>query len=382
MEMDKSFWGLTVEPGKEYTQSVGYPIHISTAALDASSPDRATLNVVVDGEQYVLCSLHPKTCLQHNIGARMAAGQAISFSIAGTSRSTIHLTGFFDHRASFLQSMHNMQSGLLDSDEGSSESESDDGGDSKADAAIAAVLGKRQNPFATTQDAKKSKQALPAPAPHVKQQDTAKGSPAKKAASAPAAPAPDTKQPALTKKQKRLAQKAAQETQQGSQQAAQGSQKPAQAAAKEVLAKTSAPVKKAEPAKKTEPSKKTEPAKKAEPAKKGPHKLAGGTVIEDIVIGTGPVAKAGRMVSVHYIGRLAQNNKVFDANTRGKRPFRFKLGLNEVIKGWDAGVAGMQVGGKRILRIPPAQGYGKRGAPPDIPGNAALNFEVELVEIK
>lgn len=83
---------------------------------------------------------------------------------------------------------------------------------------------------------------------------------------------------------------------------------------------------------------------------------------------------------MRYVGRL-QNGKQFDANTKGK-PFAFKLGKGEVIGGWDEGLKGMQVGGERRLTIPPKMGYGARGAPPDIPGNSTLVFDVKLVEIK
>eukprot|EP00658_Telonema_sp_P-2_P042387 TRINITY_DN3041_c0_g1_i1.p2 TRINITY_DN3041_c0_g1~~TRINITY_DN3041_c0_g1_i1.p2 ORF type:complete len:116 (-),score=54.83 TRINITY_DN3041_c0_g1_i1:192-494(-) len=81
-------------------------------------------------------------------------------------------------------------------------------------------------------------------------------------------------------------------------------------------------------------------------------------------------------VKVHYVGKLASSGKVFDRTN--KTPFAFKLGAGEVIKGWDLGVKGMKVGEKRILQIPAALGYGKRGAAPDIPPGAALTFEVRL----
>jgi FK506-binding nuclear protein len=108
--------------------------------------------------------------------------------------------------------------------------------------------------------------------------------------------------------------------------------------------------------------------------------LPSGVIIEDVKIGSGPQAKAGNRLGMRYVGRL-QNGKQFDANTKGK-PFTFKLGKGEVIGGWDQGLRGMQVGGERRLVIPPKQAYGARGAPPDIPGNATLVFDVKLVEIK
>ncbi len=104
-------------------------------------------------------------------------------------------------------------------------------------------------------------------------------------------------------------------------------------------------------------------------------------VIEDIRPGTGAVATAGQTVSVHYVGTLTDGNKFDSSRDRGK-PFEFKLGAGQVIKGWDQGVAGMQVGGRRKLTIPPHLGYGARGAGGVIPPNATLVFEVELLGLR
>lgn len=103
--------------------------------------------------------------------------------------------------------------------------------------------------------------------------------------------------------------------------------------------------------------------------------------VVDIVVGTGAEAVAGRTVSVHYVGTLTDGTKFDSSRDRGT-PFSFLLGSGQVIKGWDQGVAGMKVGGKRSLVIPPELGYGAAGAPGAIPGNATLNFEVELLEVE
>jgi len=103
--------------------------------------------------------------------------------------------------------------------------------------------------------------------------------------------------------------------------------------------------------------------------------------IDDIKIGEGAEAKPGNRVQVHYTGRLLSNGKQFDSSI-GKKPFSFTLGKGEVIPGWDEGVVGMKVGGKRVLRIPARLAYGRRGMPPEIPGNADLIFDVELLSVQ
>jgi FKBP-type peptidyl-prolyl cis-trans isomerase len=105
-----------------------------------------------------------------------------------------------------------------------------------------------------------------------------------------------------------------------------------------------------------------------------------GLKIEDVKVGTGAEAKAGDTVEVHYVGKL-KNGKKFDSSRDSGKPLPFKLGAREVIKGWDEGVAGMKVGGKRQLVIPSDLAYGARGSPPDIPPDAELVFEVELLKI-
>jgi len=105
-----------------------------------------------------------------------------------------------------------------------------------------------------------------------------------------------------------------------------------------------------------------------------------GLRITDLVEGEGTEARAGQNVVVNYRGTL-ENGREFDSSY-GRGPFRFPLGGGRVIKGWDEGVAGMKVGGKRKLVIPPDLGYGQRGAGSAIPPNATLIFEVELLEVE
>ena len=103
--------------------------------------------------------------------------------------------------------------------------------------------------------------------------------------------------------------------------------------------------------------------------------------IEDQKVGSGTEAVAGKEVSVHYTGWLTDGKK-FDSSVDRGQPFSFPLGAGRVIPGWDKGVAGMKVGGKRKLTIPPNLAYGERGAGGVIPPNATLVFEVELLGVK
>jgi FKBP-type peptidyl-prolyl cis-trans isomerase len=126
----------------------------------------------------------------------------------------------------------------------------------------------------------------------------------------------------------------------------------------------------------------------AKPAAAGPTKVTGeptktasGLEYWDIKVGTGAVAQSGHQVKVDYTGWLT-NGKKFDSSVGTGKPFDFMLGASQVIKGWDEGVVGMKVGGKRQLRIPPDLAYGSKGYPGAIPPDSTLIFDVQLVDAK
>jgi FKBP-type peptidyl-prolyl cis-trans isomerase len=109
--------------------------------------------------------------------------------------------------------------------------------------------------------------------------------------------------------------------------------------------------------------------------------LAGGLKVIDVKVGSGPMAESGSKVAVHYTGWLTDGTK-FDSSVDRGEPIAFQLGTGSVIRGWDEGLKGMRVGGKRKLTIPSAMAYGARGYPPVIPPDATLVFDVELMDVK
>lgn len=121
-------------------------------------------------------------------------------------------------------------------------------------------------------------------------------------------------------------------------------------------------------------------AKKVKPKAPRVVTTKSGLKYQDLRVGKGAVARAGKMVSVHYRGRLT-NGKIFDESYKRRQPFDFQLGAGMVIKGWDEGVAGMRVGGKRKLIIPAKLAYGNRAMGDVIPANSTLIFEVELLKV-
>lgn len=101
----------------------------------------------------------------------------------------------------------------------------------------------------------------------------------------------------------------------------------------------------------------------------------------DLVVGGGAEAREGNDVRVHYTGTFPDGRE-FDSSRNGGQPYPFRLGAGQVIRGWDEGIKGMKVGGRRKLTIPPSLAYGERGYPPVIPPNATLLFDVELVDVR
>ncbi|KAJ2850901.1 peptidylprolyl isomerase fpr3 [Coemansia brasiliensis] len=341
--MFRGFWGLKIEPGKTYSQTVDASFRLSNAALGLKLKGNKRTSVVltIDGMNFVLCSLTPGSIEQQSLDICLTEGEDITFETVGDNE--VFLTGNFlapeddededsDDEVDLSslspeQIQELIDQGLIDPEslleDDDSEDEDYDSEDAIEDDRIKEITEEDESDLEEKEEEEKEEEVKPDPVAELKIKKQAKKAEKRKAAEEAAAAA-----------------------------------KEAEAAA----------------AKK---------AKKEQHKEKGEKKtlnLQGGVVAEVKKEGTGNGVKKGARVGMHYIGKLT-NGKVFDQNTKGK-PLWFRLGAGEVIKGWDVGVAGMKKGGERRLTIPAAMAYGKRGAPPDIPPNATLVFDVRLVDFK
>ena len=376
-----AFWGLVLEPKKKYSQTtVEQPFHVTMAALDLQNcdPNEDGSSVVLrrGDSDFILCSLSKKRGI-YNVPLNLdfELGGEINFHILGSS--TIHLTGCI---------IEDEMEGLDESDDSMEEEEVDEKPSNdlfKKTKKLLEESTKRKPDASPSNQAKKAKVEVAADedededdsdfdmeddsdlGEEEEEEDSDDGEEDEEGDdSTPVPKKPQQAQAQLSgKKQKQAEKQAANLNNSVSKNAQQG--------------------------KKDNKENKNEKAKVqnnqqnkpngSQSQSNGPSKrmCEGGVMVEDVQTGSGPTAKRGKMVAVYYVGRLKNNNKQFDASTSGQG-FKFRLGTGEVIKGWDTGIVGMKVGGKRRLTIPPKVAYGSKGAPPQIPPNSTLVFDVEL----
>ncbi|XP_050350271.1 46 kDa FK506-binding nuclear protein [Nymphalis io] len=397
------FWGLIMEPNKRYSQIVEKPFHISQAAMDISTGDNdpCQVMIVVDGKNFLVCTLQKGKTIQVPLDLYFKSGDAVSFLTNG--KCNVHLTGYLDPEFE---------------EEATEDEEEEEDEEVPAPARNKRKL-ENSNEGATSKKAKKhEKKAAAAAADSSDEEgedqlqkfldgediDTDDNDESFKVNTSAEATESDDESDEdedeeeddddndndngdnssekadttldtskddstvdmskLSKSQKRRLKKKLQK------------QKEPQVNGVEKAKKK--PAEKPQKAEKKKPEAKKDAQ---EGDKKEKKSLSGGVFIEDLKVGNGAVAKPGKVVMVYYEGRLKQNNKMFDNCQKGPG-FKFKLGAKEVISGWDVGVAGMKVGGKRKIVCPPAMAYGAKGSPPVIPPNSSLVFEVELKNVK
>ncbi|KUF77111.1 FK506-binding protein 4 [Phytophthora nicotianae] len=322
------FFGHVVRPGhplKWPNEVEDFCMQLNSAALGAdATKGRSTLSVVAKTSKIALCTLTPEVAEQWNLTQTFTPMDGeIEFVVDGPN--SIHLTGFIENEEEEEELNDENKKNRFEVLEERLHNESD---------------AKKKSPKKEVK--KEIKEEI--------NKESKKEAAAKKAAK-------------KAKEEREAAKKKANAVKQ-----AEKEKKTA-----EKLAEVTATNLKSK--KRTAPVESVEVPKKAKIATRV-HK---GVTIEDIAVGKGRPVQRGRKVGILYRGRL-MNGKQFDANQNRKKPFTFRHGIGDVIKGMDIGIEGMRVGSKRTITIPSRLGYGREGAGPDIPGNSDLIFEIEVVK--
>ncbi|CAH0588144.1 unnamed protein product [Chrysodeixis includens] len=418
------FWGLIMEPNKRYTQVVEKPFHISQAAMDISTGDNdpCQVMVVVDSKNFLVCTLQKGKIIQVPLDLYFKSGDNVSFLTNG--KCNVHLTGYLDPE---------YEDELEEEEEEDEEIEDDE-----EPPALTAPKNKRKLENSNDTAAKKAKPSkkaaknVAAASSESEDDDDDEEVELQKFLDGEDIDTDDNdesfklnttaeedsdeeddddededdddddeddddddgeEKEAAPKKQKKAAASSADTTLDTSKEDAEVDMSKLSKSQKRRLKKklqqqakqpqVNGVIKKDEAQKPEAPQKaeKKKPEAKEVEEKREKKQLTGGVAIEDLKVGSGPAAKTGKVVMVYYEGRLKQNNKMFDNCVKGPG-FKFRLGSKEVITGWDVGIAGMKVGGKRRITCPPAMAYGAKGSPPVIPPNSTLVFEVELKNVK
>jgi len=343
-ELENTLWGIVLSGTTRYEHTSERPIHISMASLDTSVDSDEFVPVVVEKSsttKFIMCTLNKPHVLQQPIELELNSGENVTFYL-GSKKGSVHLTGYFlvensepsEEELAMMAAEHGEHvhgPGCShdddeeddDDDEDEDDEDEDDMDDSELDEEDEenGLMGEDDDDDDDDEEEDDDEDEDGEDEDDDDEQEL-NGNKRKQ---------PITEPPSKKKKD----------------------------------AEEKAP--------KLVPN---EQAKKQEPAKETTKTLAGGITVTDLRMGHGPEAKPGKVLSVYYAGRLKQNGKQFDSLTSGK-PFTFRLGKGDVIKGWDIGMQGMKVGGKRTLTVPPAMGYGNRKTGP-IPPNSTLIFDVEL----
>ncbi|XP_052098186.1 46 kDa FK506-binding nuclear protein-like [Mytilus californianus] len=393
-EAKNMFWGVTLDGGKRYTQTVESSFHLSMAALEPSkgkSDNLVSIMIQHEKAEFMLCTLQHGKTYQQPLDLNFTEGEEVTFFLTN-DKSVVHLSGFLmeddQYPDDFGESMMDESSEEYESDEeevpslvsDDSEGQKVPGGKKRKKEKVKAVKKKKmkmvdsddeddddeedfdiENEFADFID-DEADEGSEEEDEEEEDEDDDEILKLKK------------KQKPQKKKQKDAPQK--------TNQVKQVTQTPKQTEndSQEGEGKKKKKKKKKKKNKNKEGDEQTnstETPNKQQQSKK--QVLAGGIVCEELKVGHGPVAQSGKMVHVYYTGKLQKTGKQFDSCNQGK-PFRFRLGKGEVIKGWDIGVSGMKVGGKRKLVIPSQQGYGNQRQGP-IPPGSTLMFEVELKSV-
>ncbi|XP_052792775.1 46 kDa FK506-binding nuclear protein-like [Mya arenaria] len=420
-EAENMFWALVLESGQRYSQTVEKGFHISMAALELSNDadeqkKKGHISVMgaSDKGEFLLCSLNHKSVFQQALDLNFNEGENVTFFING--HGTIHLTGYqldededFDAEDLLASDLEEEEEDVSDSDDeapelvegkrkkkpditmakkkmkwltpednvsddsdkdSDEELDDDDDGDDDDDFLNDESFLDMEAEEGDSDEEEESEEEEVTPAKKKKEQqktpkdkkdkktpgkETPKNKSKEEQKTPTVTPGGDAETTSAKKKKKKKKNKQAGETPKANGEGGQA-QTP-----------------------KLDQSQSKTPKSKEQSKTPKKQVLAGGTIMEEIRVGDGPAVKKGKMAHMYYVGKLQKDGRQFDSCLHGK-PFRFRLGKGEVIKGWDVGVDGMKIGGKRRLTVPPQAGYGNQRSGP-IPPNSTLVFEVELKNV-
>ncbi|XP_018332242.1 46 kDa FK506-binding nuclear protein [Agrilus planipennis] len=398
------FWGLIMEPKRRYTQVVKKAFHISMASLDITSGNNEPTQVLLtyDGRNYLLCTLQKEKDIQVPLDLNFEEGDEVSFATNGSCH--VHLTGYLitdedevdeeedeeeDQKETMINSPENVLKKSLEKKKRKSSGDSspndspkksktaqlleavNSDSDDSDDMNFSDILKEEGLEEEESGDDEENEEESSDEIAAEGSEDDEKGEDGAEEESSLSDDAFEPEKPkvnGVTPKKKEKKQNQEKTPKQNQQKTP-----------KKELGKTPKEAKSAQKEKKTEKGEKT-PSKEQSMPQAKKKILEGGVQVQDLVVGNGQLAKPGKLVQVYYEGRLKNNNKVFDSAKQGSG-FKFRLGSQEVIKGWDVGIQGMKVGGKRRIVCPPNMAYGQKGSPPVIPSNSTLIFEVELKNV-
>lgn len=364
-----TFWGATVGPSEAYTMMPTSPLHVTKAVLGTQETTGSARNVVQcrvgDGEPVCVCSLRGNVEEQTSLDLVFEQGAKITFIASGPG--TVHLTGYYVKH--FVEEPDDdddedyVDDGEDDDEDDDEEKEDEEDEEEDEDEEEEKEDEKAQAGKKRSRE-EKTEEKVETAAPETKKQC--------------ATPQRDT---GAARKSVHFTDKAEPSTPQNTTQRKSHLQTPYNKSRQvpDTILPSPTSSKEAKPQAQQKENKKDKNKNKEEGKAEAEkeHRTPEGLRYKEVRVGKGAVAKPGCRASVRYVGMLT-NGKVFD---RSRAPFTFKLGAREVIRGWDIGVSGMRVGGKRQLIIPSHLGYGASGAGP-IPPNATLVFDVELVSIR
>lgn len=350
------FWGLILEAGKRYSQKVVKSFHVSMATLEFY-PHTDNDNVPVmleyeDGREYLLCNLNKNKSMQCHLDLNFKAGETIGFYSA-SGKSRVHMTGYL------LEELEDFDSSADEDEEEEDEAVAPSSNLKRKEVTVGQAGGKKKKLVEADEESDDDEDDDEEGEEEEEDEEEDDDDEDEEDSDDLISP--------VKKKGKDIKPNMNEST---------SNEKKKK---KEVLEQ----VKDKKPrdqngqlnTSQSKPSKKNKQGETQSPSNS--KELQGGVTIEDKVIGKGPVARAGNKITVYYVGRLKANDKQFDSCLNGPG-FRFNLGRGEVIKGWDVGVLGMRVGGKRTISVPAGMAYGRKGQPPVIPPHSALVFDVEL----